>query len=131
MSFSVEKLPNEPIIVVVINDPFDYKHGPSAIFEKVGEEIGNSPGPFYWITDLTGLSLDFKDWITMRAAAYVPSPHSVESGRMCPLYVGSSGLLHWGVALENMRRAKFDLFLIRLFDTFDEALAYARSQLSS
>jgi hypothetical protein len=130
VSFTIEKLPGEPIIMVAITDPFDYQRGPSAIFDKVGQEIGNFPGSLYWITDLTRLSLNFRNWITMRAAAYISHPHSVESGRMHPLYVSNRGLICGGVALENMRRAKFDLPLIRLFSTLEEALEYARQNIS-
>ena len=126
MPFDLRKLPDKPILMLAITDPFDYHHGPAAIFEKAGEEIGNLSGPIYWITDLTRLTLNFKNWITMRAAAYVPSPHSVESGRMRPIYVSKSNLIRTGAALENMRRAKFDLPPIQLFDTLEEALSFAR-----
>lgn len=127
MSYSVEKLPDEPILVLIIEDPFDYQHGPSAIFDKVGEEIHNLSGPLYWITDITGLTLNFQNWITMRAAAYEPHPYSVESGRIHPLYVSNnSALIYGGAALENMRRERFDLIPVRLFSTLDEALKYAR-----
>jgi hypothetical protein len=117
--FSVRKLPNEPILVLVLTDPFDYRREPPAVYERVGELIGNLPGSIYWITDLTGLTLSFRNYIALRAASYVPRSHSIESGRMHPIFVSKSSVLEGGAALENMRRARFDLTPIWLFRNGD------------
>ncbi len=127
MSHSINsRLPDEPILELTISEPFDYYDGPYTIYEEIGERIGNHPEKVYFIADITGLNMSFWNFITMRAGAYVSHPHSIDSPRWQLLFVSNSGLIESGIALENIRRAQFNIAPIRLFRTRDEALKYAR-----
>jgi hypothetical protein len=126
MSFKATRLPNEPIIVVEMDDTFKSIDETPKTFVSVDTLIGTDQSVFliYWIT-LT--KIPFTDIVPALAEQTRKIPGSASDPRVKKVIVVGD---HPMIKLSSgfLKQAQYGKIEIAVFSTLDEALAFARSQ---
>ncbi len=126
MPFSVEQVPNQPIFVITLSEPFDQAKEAPASDWKFQELIATVQGTIYRVIDLTRWTIPFNDMInglasdTRGGAGADPRIHTV--------IVGSGEMVEFGV--KAMKQRQYGAKEIPLFASLDEALAYVNAELA-
>lgn len=128
MPYTVTPQGDDPILLVEMSDPFDFRKDPRAIRAKILDVFGSSGRPFFIIYDLRKLPITFNDVVTAVTDAVNVKESKYEIfqdyGRMS--LVGAGPLITLTVRISS--RFVPTSGEIRAFDTVEEALEYARSQ---
>jgi hypothetical protein len=131
MSFSIQKFPNEPIVLVVFNNDFDPLQDYPLLWEALGRELEGMPGPIYRITNMLDINLTLSAlMIGMAQETRGGSPGSASDPRMRGSMV-AAGILAELIA-KSFQQEQYGgrAAPVPLFSTVDEALAHARAELT-
>lgn len=127
MPGSVERLANEPILIarytgqVVVGD---VRH----VFERSAELIEPDETVIFRITDMLHSTTDFSEVLKMARELGSGVPGSTGDKRIHPAIVGSG---KWAkLFADTIQQKQYGGFHIPLFKDMDDALAYARLELS-
>ena len=129
MSYSVEKLPGEPIVVSTMLDDFSVADHLPGMIDELSALFDSQPEPVYYISDVGHLSLNLEDILfgsTATARGQNPVLHHPNIKRT--ILVTSSKMIK--LAVKGMNSEVFGNIRIDLFETVDEAFAYVREQLA-
>lgn len=128
MSVRVERVPGEPIVIVKYVDPRE----PAAqqvrsTSEQIVNVTADISGMIYRINDVREYNLTYKE-IALGLAEETTAglPGLVSDPRVCSITVGSSHYVKLGT--QAARQPQYGELEIKLFESMDEALAYARRQ---
>ena len=124
MPATVEKLPNEPIILVTVEGHLDVSLA-REIYAKIAELADDIQGPIYRITDLRKQTSSFADNIAVVKEASNRKPGTTSDPRITNVFVGREQISP--VTLAVMRRDNPDSHGV--LDSVEDALAYVRWQL--
>ena len=124
----VVKLPDEPIIVLTVTDPFAPQGDLPPAYEEVAEMIEDMPGPIYCLYDLSSVYLGFGDLIVVLGTAIRGTPGSASDPRVRGVIVGYDELAQ--LASEASRQEQYGHLDFPLFAVIEEAVAYARAELA-
>lgn len=128
--FIITQPPNRSIIVVRIFNPFDPQHDLIHIMQDIGKLLGHITGVFYIIYDVRELTLTFPDVVKGLANAFrstIPERDALkERGRM--IVVGAGQIVD--LAVKGAQRLQPEQPGVKLCDTMEEAMNYAREQLA-
>jgi hypothetical protein len=129
MSYTLEKLPGEPILLNVLSETYDIGRDASASTEQLLDLLDTMDTPTFLIVDVRKLRLSFGDmvgglgFLTRGEAATFRHPNIREV-----VAVTTSDLLGMGAkALEQMQ---YGGLRSSVFETLDEALAYVRDRVA-
>jgi hypothetical protein len=125
MQSIVEKLPDEPIILVRLRPFEDAEAEVSATAAAVDALINGTDGPVIRINDFTGLDADFCELVLALVRETKGTPGTLSDPRIKPVFVGESDPV--ALCAESARLPEYGKLDIPLFATLDEALAYARN----
>jgi hypothetical protein len=129
MAYTVERLTNEPIVVLTVVDPLGPPEMQREAQTKVAEAGADVTGPLYRITDLTGLSISFGDIVrSLGEEAKDKREGSMSDGRVRSLIVAKDEIIKMAAA--SLSQQQYGALPIKLFTTRDEAVAYAREQVA-
>jgi hypothetical protein len=129
MPYTVTQLDDLPILLITVSDPCDIRETSHATQDEIIRRFAGVTRPFFVIYDIRGLSITFEDVFTMISdAIYTPPERKgifekygrillVGTGSLMPLITVSAGRF-----LPTSGPA-------RAFDTPEEALEYAHSQI--
>ncbi|NDJ75069.1 MAG: hypothetical protein GYB65_02325 [Chloroflexi bacterium] len=132
-TYYLEKLPNEPIVIVTMTAEFDTQRDLSPGNPKAYNYFEANPdgitAPVFFINDFSAATLTLEDLIfgatvTSRSAKSVYHHPLVREVIMIP-----SSDLHKAAA-EGLRSDVFGNVALQIIDTLEEALAYARQQIA-
>lgn len=126
MAFKVERLPNEPIIVVTWQMPVDTGKETPQTFVDIDALIGPDE-TVYCITDLRAVNIDFGTLVTAMAAQRVKAPGSPSDPRLRSSLVGT-GML-WEIASRGAKQLQYGGLDIPLYSSLEDALANAREKI--
>jgi hypothetical protein len=130
MSFTIEKLPDEPIIICSMSEQFNPLKDYGAFWQRLGEVVKDMEGPIYRITHLKTDQIQFSDMVLALAAeAKSGMPGSLTDPRIRSVLVNRSILAQ--MAVESIKQEQYGQLDTPLFGTLDEALTYVRQQLAS
>jgi hypothetical protein len=131
MPITVEKLPDEPIIILTITKPVDFAQELPPAYDEVAELLQEIEGPFYRISDFSGMQQSgVNELINLLMTAFRSRSGSLIDpelkARTRSLIVGDFKLVEMGVSI--LRKQAPDLN-VSVFRSVNTALAYARDQL--
>jgi hypothetical protein len=131
MPFKIEKLRDEPILVVSAIEPFDFKVDYGPFVRELLGLLEQSSEPVFEITDGRTIKLSFSEVVSLLAT--VTKGDDAKSLEKHPkvrawLIAVDNDLLRMGV--NALGQAQYGGQAIPIFRTVDEALAYARQQIS-
>lgn len=130
MSFSIEKLPDEPIVICTLDKDFrgaEY----NGFLSELGKLLEGEPGPVYRITySLAITPLIFSDIVTMLGEETKSGkPGTITDPRIRMIIVSAASDAQFPI--DSVKQDQYGAFDVPLFATVDEALAYARAELNA
>lgn len=128
MSFSIEKLPGEPIIISTMARDFNPHQNGEAFWNALAAAMEGEASPIYRITVLDGIEANFSDMmITLAEEARGDRPGSTADPRIRALLVARIPMAQ--LAVEGLKQDQYGQLDVSLFTTLDEALDYARAEI--
>ncbi|HEC22199.1 MAG TPA: hypothetical protein ENI95_04710 [Chloroflexi bacterium] len=126
MSFTVQRLPNEPILIVTRFDatPSDLLQ----IFQQSLELSEDIEGTVYRIHDISRVDLDFGTMVAGMANASEKRKGSMRDPRFQDILVGGHELIR--LASAAFQQEQYGNLTIPFFESLEEALDYARKQIA-
>ena len=130
MAWTLERLDNEPIILVTVFPPTSSYEGTIQLLHEIAELATTIPdGPIYRINDYSAITPTLDDLINvMTLEAKLGLPGSVGDPRTHLIAVGSGELVELGAS--SFSQDQFGNHNVPLFTSQDDALNYAREQLA-
>ncbi|HEC22198.1 MAG TPA: hypothetical protein ENI95_04705 [Chloroflexi bacterium] len=127
MSFTMQRLPDEPILIVTRFDavPSDLPD----IFRLSLELKKEIEGTVYRIHDLSRIDLDFSTMVEGMANASAKCEGSMRDSRFRDILVGSHELIQ--LASAAFQQKQYGGLTIPLFESLEEAVEYARLQIGA
>lgn len=127
MGFTIEWIPNEPILVVtgsglLAMDDF------VKMFAQVTQMIEGVEGPIYRISDYTTADTSFMDVMKAVKLAASHAPGSSFDPRLHTVFVGTSQWISLGRTA--LQQPQFGGIMVPTFVTLDDALAFARREIA-
>jgi hypothetical protein len=130
MPIEVQRLPNEPIIVVATIGDLTME-GIHEIFARSAEIQQELGGILYRITDNTHLNIDAQDFINIIRMAQVAgkeAPGSSADPNIRAVLVADN---RWSLLVrEALSQPQFGGVFLPIFETMDQALTYVRFQIA-
>ncbi len=129
MSYTVEKLPNEPIILDILNADYNRATDANSHLEELLNLLEAQRTPVYLIFDISEVAFSLDDimqGIKLATKQYQVFKHSNIREN---IFVTDSRFMK--LASDGMRNPIFGSLSIRTIETRDAALAYARAQAAS
>jgi hypothetical protein len=128
MPVKVERLPGEAIVIATCSGILDVPTL-QAMFAQTAALMNESDKLVYRIADYYGVTSTFNDLLTSaQKASQTGAPASTTDPRILPMFVGSD---EWQAqARVAFGKNPFGTVQIPIFGRVDDAVAYARKQLS-
>jgi hypothetical protein len=124
---TIEMLPDEPVLLITYNNTFSFKEEGKSVLESVIAAFDNASQPVFYIVDMREEpAFDFQEFLALTSQ----------------ITRGQNALLHHRNMKENLIITQNNFFKVaarglsadvfggvkaRIFDTLEDALAYARS----
>jgi hypothetical protein len=129
MAYTVERLTNEPIVVLTVRDPLGPPEMQREAQMKVAEAGADITGAIYRITDLTELTISFGDIVrSLGEEAKSKREGSMSDSHVRSIIVAKDEIIKMAAA--SLSQEQYGALNIKLFTTRDEAVAYAREQIA-
>lgn len=129
MSFKFERVPNEPIVIGTLSNPYDPAPDVEGISMALIQVLNETSETIYYVADMSDLNVSFSD-LTMGLAQAFRTPGSPYANpRLKTLPVGSAGMIKFGVEAAS-QQSNYGKQQIKLYASVDEALAIARSEIA-
>ena len=128
MPYSIEKAPDEPIVVVV-HESRQLLAEMGQLMDEIKPLLDSQPEPVFLVMDIRRLGIAVEDLASAASAAargpgaLLHHPNVREN-----LLVSSAGLVRLGA--QGLRTATFGNTKVRVFDTTEQALGYCRDQIA-
>lgn len=128
MGFTLQLLPDEPIILTIAKGHLaagDF----AEMFAKSRKLLMGMPAPIYRISDFREASSSFTDLLRMAQIASKGEEGTTSDPRIKAVLVGTN---QWvSLARTIIEQPQYSAMRFPTFETMEEALAYARSQLAA
>jgi len=130
MAFTVEKLPDEPIIIITFRNPSNPTEDYGPLLDQVAKLCEGLEGPIYRITDLRQVNFSFSDMVVSIAEEFKSGrPGSAADPRIKAVLAASGELVK--LAAESVKQEQYGAQSdTPIFTSLDEAIAYARAELA-
>ena len=126
MTTKIERLPNEPIVVVTWLEPVDVSKETPGKFVQVNALI-DSDEKVYVIDDLSQTKIDFSTLVSGMAAQRVKAPGSPSDPRVTTALVGSGFFVD--LISKGAKQFQYGSLDIPVFSSLDDALANIREKI--
>lgn len=127
MGVRIERLPDEPIILVTIEQGYNMNREARETNEAISNLIGAGESGVYLIYDLRFLQMSFSDLVVALADNAQKSAGTASDSRLRPVVVGSGEMIKLGNMA--MQQEQYGGLKIPMFPTPEEALSFIRDQL--
>lgn len=127
MKSIVEKLPNEPIIVVRVRPHLSASTEVAEVAAACHALI-KGDGPYYRITDFSVFNLTFSGLVEGMADETRGIPGSLSDPRLRNIFVGMQDTVELGA--QSFKQTQYGGLEITLLATLDRAVEYARRQMA-
>lgn len=129
MTIELTEMPEEPILKIVVQHPFDSEKDLSDTLDAVAAFQRKMGSHVYRIVDLTNFNLTFPE--LMGAMAFDRNKDGgINDPQVSTIYVGSGEWVEFGVTALKEQDQYGDTNVIGLCGSVDEALAVAREDLA-
>lgn len=127
MSVSVEKLPNQPIIIAMLEGQVTVPMM-TAMFQQSANLMAGMEGPVYRITNVqASVNTTFGDILHVVKEASKGVPGSTTDPRVKPVFVGSHAMVK--LAANMLEQGQFGSVHLPIFKSMDDALDYIYTEL--
>lgn len=124
-TFTIEKLQDEPIIVWSTLDEWDWERDMPEASHQVARTLDAQTAPVFWVSDIRNASMSLDEAIfTANFLAKDTKFHEHVNIREILIVTPN---MFVKLAAKGLKSASFGNMPVRVFDTFEEAVAYARS----
>lgn len=128
MVFSVERLEGESIIIFTLLDGYNFELDTPAAHEEIAKYTAEiNKKPIYRITDFSKVTMSFTDLVLGLTSGTKEEPGSLADSRLRNLFVGDDDMVEF--AAESLIQTQYGKIPTLVFDSMDEAVAYARALL--
>lgn len=128
MSFTLELLPNEPILIATGTGLLTVQDF-AELFEQSRKLLAGQEGPFYRISDFREASSSFMDLIRMSQMASKGTEGSTTDPRIKAILVGTN---QWvSLARTIFEQPQYSAMRLPTLENVEDALTYARAQFSA
>jgi hypothetical protein len=128
MAISVEKLPDEPIVLVRITNPLDVSRDIPYLIQELERIFDASPEQLFDITDTIGLNVSFGELVAGMAALTKGKSNVLRHPKVSGYaIVADSGLVQLGVSA--LGQVQYGNISAKVVTTLDEAFVVAREAL--
>jgi len=127
MKFTVERLPNEPILMITILKDYVVGKDTPDIVRTVDSKIGKDETGLYSIYDLREMKMTFGDLVLALSNQSQKAPGAMADPRASAVIVGSSEMVKLGA--QAFQQEQYGNLKFPLYQSVEEALSYAREQL--
>jgi hypothetical protein len=124
MPVSVEKLPDEPIIVATVVGHFDVKMA-RELFQKSAEMAQGIDGHYYRVTDARQMDIGFGEMMKVIEEASRGDPGSTRDRNVSVVLVGTNDMLK--LFADMMKLRQYGATPTPIFKSMDEALSHIRA----
>jgi hypothetical protein len=127
--YTLEKLPDEPILLSVMGEAYDVGRDAPAACQQLFDLLETMDVPVFLVVDARKLTADFGDVVaglgtaTRKGVAVLRHPNIQEI-----VLVTTSGLVSMGA--KALGQLQYGGLRSSVFETLDEALAYARDRVA-
>ncbi len=128
MGFSIELLPNEPIIITTASGKLSAQDF-ADMFARSRKLLQGMAGPIYRISDFREATSSFMDLLRMAQIASKGDEGTTSDPRIKAVLVGTNQWVN--LARTIVAQPQYAAMNFPTFETFEEALQYARAQLSN
>ena len=128
MAYEIEKIDGEPIIVVTYKEPYSPNEDVIQTNRLVAKYLDDIEGPVYLINDIRQVRLSFTSMVQTMAAAFRDET-TLEADRIKGVAVGAGRMLK--MMVDSAKQMQFGNVNIDMFDTPEEAIAFAREQVAA
>ncbi len=129
MSYSIEPVTGEQIIVIAFHQDFDFKHELRPLTEDLRAMLDGASEKVILINDLEHISLKLEDLLNAGDMARRREESMFHHPNVLGIAVVSSSKVIQ-LSARGLNSATFGNLNLPVFATLDEALGYARSQLT-
>jgi hypothetical protein len=127
MKFTVERLPDEKIVVFTFGKDYQPGKDSAEMVQAIAGKLGADEKGVYVVYDARDLKMSFGDLVIAMANQAQKAAGTMADARMHPVAVGTSEMLKLGAAA--FQQEQYGKISIPMFDSIDSALKYAREQL--
>ncbi len=129
MSYSIETLPGEPIVIIHANSEYSFAEDGENLLREIDTLLDNQKTLVYLIFDVVGISVSLDEVIfgannISRRRNLLKHPNIIKN-----VVVTNSSLLSF--AIRGMNNPVFGSVDIRVFEQVDQAVAHVRELLSA
>lgn len=126
MHFTVERLPDEGILIIALRRDYRFGEDREALEHAVNSKISEGETGLQAVYDLRELKMSFGDLVIAMSNVTQKSSGSMGDNRFSTIVVGSSEMVRLGIlAFEQEQYGKLKF---PLFERVEDALKYAREQ---
>lgn len=129
MSHSIQRLPNEPIIIATFIEPFDPANDTGAVADYLQDALKNSSGTLCYIADMTKIKIKFSELVVGLAQAFADKSSPYVNPRLKMFTAGSDELMSIGTKAAA-EQEQYNKASVKIYGSVDEALKEARQALS-
>lgn len=132
MTYYVKQLPNEPIILAIVSDPFNFEHFAhdfAPLFAEISQAFEQIDGLAGLIWDVRKLTINFSDLVNGLYSQGQGLHGSMSDPQAINAVVGSDIMVR--LALESFKQKQYGEINIPMFDNYDAALANVRKRLTT
>jgi hypothetical protein len=129
MSYTIEKLRGEPILVNILHEDFRFgSKSQTNAHDEVIRILDDAPEPLFMIIDMSQVSMDFVSLMSNANTATRGVSPILHHPKIRRTIIVSNDLII-KLSVQGMDSPIFGNVSMMLFSTLDEAIDYARSEL--
>ena len=128
MSTTIKKLPGEPIVIHAMSSDYKLVDELPKSFPKLLEFLGTLEEPVFWLVDISAVAVITVEDLLTGTELVARGEHALYRHPKIKyvVYISTSSMIK--MAVDGMTKEAFGKFPISIFNTLDEALAFARKK---
>lgn len=126
MPYTLTKLPDEPIIIVTLEDPFTVEDAKNTAQET--PQYRSEDYVSFMISDASNITLPFSEMMMIMAEVAGEGAGKINDPQMRVVSVGNDEMVKF--AAEAYKQDQYGAADVQMFEAVDDALQYVREQLA-
>lgn len=127
MRYTVERLPDSPIVVVIIGKDYSIGKDFPELAKTVDSKIDRDETGVYAIFNITEMKMSFGDLVIAMSNQSQKAPGALADPRLNTIIVGSGELVKLGI--QAFQQEQYGSLKFPLFTSVEDALKYVREEL--
>ncbi len=128
MPYTIDRLADQPVIIVTISDPYDQTADTGPAVKQFDAFVQQMPGHIYRLIDISHWSMSFQDVVEVLARDSREGAKTSLNARMTTIIVGTSEMAKFSANATGQRQYGYAKQAV-IFGSMEEALAHVQSEL--